>query len=237
MAPRKDGLGPLSRRGKKIFFVGGGGGGKTTIAMLFASTALARGIIPHVYDLDKANLSMDRFFEGLMPLENRIDRDSDDPNVVQSFLEERVFSHDEDAIVDIGANLEEGFLLWLADRGRIVADDVRIICPIHKIDGASAAARIWANAESIRKILVLNPGAGPMAANARASAIYQELIAEGAQEAIFPKFDHTLARVDRQSQRPDLMLRQGGLFDRQGAKNLLREVEDFFEPLPDFRFW
>lgn len=237
MAPRKDGPAPPSHRGKKIFFVGGGGGGKTTISMLLASTALARGVVPHVYDLDKANLSMDRFFEGLMPPENRIDRDSTDPNVVQEFLEERVFSHDEDAIIDIGANLEEGFLLWLADRGHIVADDVRIICPIHKIDGASAAARIWANAEGIKKILVLNPGAGPMAANAHASDIYQDLLMAGAQEAVFPRFDHTLARIDRLSQRPDRMLTDGWLFDKQGAKNLLREVEDFFEPLPDFRIW
>ncbi len=237
MAQRNHSRATPTGRGKKIFFVGGGGGGKSTMAMLTASTALARGIIPHVYDMDRANMSLDRFFDGLIPPENKIDRDSADPAIVPDFLEEHVFSHDGNALIDMGANLEDGLLYWVADRGRVVADDIRIICPVQKIDGVSAIARIYANTEGIKKILVLNPGAGRMAANARASESYQALLAQGASEVIFPSFDHTLVRVDRFGVRPDLMLAHGGLFDRQGAKNLLREVEDFYEPLPDFRIW
>ena len=235
MTKRSENVRP--KRGKKLFFMGGGGGGKTTLAMLTASTAMARAIAVNVYDMDRGNQSMERYFKDHIPPENMVDRGSLDPLIVPEFLEERVFSNDGDAIVDVGANLEDGFLYWLADRGSVVADDIRIICPIQKKDGVSAVDRIYQNTEGVKKLLVLNLGGGRKADNARDSELYQDLLATGALEAVFPPLDHTLVRIDRTSQRPDEMLAHGGMFDQTGALRVLRQVEEFFEPHPDFRIW
>lgn len=226
-----------SGRGKKLVFMGGGGGGKTTIAMLTASTALARGRHIHLYDMDRSNQSLGRYMKDLLPPENQIDRGSVDPLLVPEFLEERVFCHDDDAIIEVGANLEDGWLLWLADRGSSKADDIRIICPVQKKDGVSAVDRIYQNTDGIKKLLVLNLGGMRKTENARESELYQQLLASGAQEACFPALTQTLDRIDRSSRRPDEMLEHGDIFDQTGALKVLRQVEEFFEPLHDFRVW
>lgn len=237
MTKRNQGPVPPYGRAKKLIFMGGGGGGKTTLAMLTASAAIARGIDVQVYDMDRANQSMERYFDKqLMPLENMVDRESRDPLIVPEFLEERVFSHDGNAIIDFGANLEDGLLYWLADRGGPVANDIRIICPVKKKDGVSAVNRIYANTEGIKKLLVLNLGGERYAENARATDLYQQLLEEGAQEALLPLLGHSLIRMDDLNLRPDEMLTRG-MFDKQGGTNILRQVEEFYQPFPDFRIW
>ena len=222
-------------KGTKYFFLGAGGGGKSTAAMLFASTILARGVPLRLYDMDPGTPTLRRYCTDLID-DDQILFD-DDPSEVVDFLEETVFGTDEDAVVDAGANLEASILRWTADRGAARADSMRFIIVVGKKDGVSAASRIHENARGVPTLLLYNEGGRRFARIARATEIYQGLLADGVPEAVLPLLGRTLEVIHETSVRPDRMLLDSNLFAKQGATSLIRTVEGVFAAHPDFRPW
>lgn len=220
---------------RKYFAAGGGGGAKSTIEALMASVSLWKGIYVELFDADPANPTLRRYFKDMPP--ESILRDSH-PDAFPAFMEDRVWSAANPAFVDLGANMELMFLEWLNDRGATVAEDVRIIVPIHKKDGLSAASRIVKNRGDAKVLLVINEHGGADAMAAAGEPMFENLLdGEDVVTISFPRLGRTMEQIHRTSETPDKMLKSDNPFAAQGALNLLRKIEQVFEPVPEFRPW
>lgn len=220
-----------------LIFVGKGGSGKSTTCVIGTGTAIFEGRDLRVASADPANATMPRFCPDVLPEDSPLIFNSNEPTDIVPWLEEEVFGPDVKipTVIDAGANMEGLILEWLQGRGISETPRIRFVVPIDCKDALSAADRIFANAGRAPVLLLENQYGGRNAAAATSHPFYEDIIARGAKTASLPRFGSTLEDMHRRSLRPDIMARDPNRFAAHGAVSLMRQFQEAFAHVPEFR--
>ncbi|MFC0220507.1 hypothetical protein ACFFJ7_19175 [Pseudochelatococcus lubricantis] len=215
-----------------LLYLGKGGSGKSLMAMLNASQARKEDRNIAIFDADVANPTLTRYFPGYFDAHPDHVMPGASPEDVEEWLELVVFNPDEASydvvLMDVGANIEGPILNWLGTRGADFLPLVRVIIPIDSRDAVTAGVIIAECVPHEQVLFVVNERGGRHAKYALEEPVLREALKKGAKIAVFPVLGRSIVDVHRLSIPPDELEVHGNLFEKQGARTLLRLVTEIF---------